>query len=1488
MLYAVAFRYYDREYYGELSAEKELSFGCHKKDTVQIPASEDHLLVLKLSAGGISAMMYKKYIAVELNRIIDLDEEHGVKLYISRITGESTVFLNLPYNGRVSCGRGKANDIIVTFPFVSRRHFLLTCEAGQVHVEDLDSTNHLYLNGKRISKSVMRSGDILSIYTLHFVIRNGVLYFRNIGDALKVDDSLESLQKIPEAEKISTYSVVTSEKKNAHYLYYHLSPRVREQMPHEPIILSPVPAHGASMGGRRGNAAYMISSGAMLAASLATGMISPAALLSRAVGMISPITNMAMYGKMSKEEKKQLEEYEKLRQERYQTYIADQKARINKIADIQRRIVTNENQSPDQCMLTVREMKRSLWERMSSDTDFLLTRLGIGKQRLCVEVKSHRDEDAFRMEDDELDQLAEQIIEETSYVDNIPVCVPLKNYQTVGIIGPREKRFYLLRSMLVELTSQHNYKDLRLVCFFDEEEKGVWGILRWLPHIWDETGQVRYISFDEERRHTLCEMMSDMIRHRKAESQMESQKQNRQFFPHYIIIVQNQELLYKEAIYDDLVSNSQTLGITAIFLSDTIYNLPQTSQYLIDLTGKPYAYEREKFDERVFFSQDGPVHQAELESFCRLMAAVELEEKGRKTAIPSTISFLQGYKVETVEQLAIWDRWKHSEPYRTLAAPIGVMEGGKIFSLDVRSGESSHGPHGLLAGTTGSGKSELLQTWILSMAVNYHPHDVNFVIIDYKGGGMSDLLEPLPHVVGKITNIDQNISRSLISLKNELKRRQKIFARAGVNNIDKYQNAYQRGETSERLPHLIIVTDEFAEMKKEEPEFMTELNSIATVGRSLGVHLLLATQKPAGVVTDQINSNSRFRICMKVQDVSDSREMIKRSDAAKITQAGRAYIRVGEDEIFELFQSFFSGAEYSNHRTSGIRSENQVRIVGVTGNRINLSAGYQKKVLSEKDELHAIIEYMNQICTLHGIQKMPAPWLPELPGWLSLEELETEKGFDGTGWTKRGGLAVPVGRYDAPSLQAQGIQYVDFLKIGNYGVFGAPLTGKTTLLKTVLVSLCMHYTPADVELYVIDAGNWSLKEFAVMPHVREVILNQEEERLKTCVVSLRKQLEKRKKRFLEHSVSSFLTYKETVSEELSAIVIIVDQIDKLFGQYPELDEIITEIASAGAAYGMFLMFSANSYLGIRYKFMQLIKGMIALQMTDKGDYSSLVGPTVGVSLPNMPGRGLMKGNPPVLFQTAFYAKEREEQSRAEEISHLAEQMRAAWIPSVLEPEKEISLFEQFSLETNGLLVGSDAKTGKPIRILLRDPYIFLVSSNSTEKNRTILEKLKKMVTGGGSEIIWADQTNGVSILEKLIEEFEKRRKSYQTTSQMADFEEKKWISQYRQICLFIEDIGLFAAGLSKETQKGYARIFKKATGLGLMVFVGGRNDDLSIENPELLIHTVIQAQNMLVFDGCVSDYPFIQCELEPFQIGIRLEKAEAALVYQGKLTLIRF
>ena len=1495
-MFAVALRYNDREYYKVVEADRGVVFGSGKKVAVQIPDAPEWLLTVKFQNGRVTIISKQgKVIETEYHTnelIFPFGQSQDVVVYTSVIVGVSESKMILPYNGLISVGRREDNDIILGYPIVSGHHFQLSCENGTVHVIDMDSTNHLYLNGKIIDRAVMKTDDVLSVFTFRFILKNGMLYFENLGSALNFSESVSQYLEInEEAGLITTESVLKGDEK---YLSYHLSPRIREEMPSEPIYLSPVPEQARSLGGSKGNMAFLLSSGAMMAASLATGFISPVMLLARAAGMISPVANMARYGKLSKEEKKQLEEYEKLRQEKYQAYIDDQKAKILKVANIQRKILTTENQAPTQCLDTVNSLNRNLWERMPTDDDFLTTRLGIGRVKLCVEVKTRHDDNDFRMsEDDELETLGNKIIEETRLVDNTPVCVALGQLQTVGIVGSEEQLVYLLRAMLVEITAMHSPADVKLVFLADRPSQSRWGVLRWLPHIWDETKQVRYISFDDESRHVICELLEDIIRKRKndiSKNEFTGEKAPL-VLPHYVVVAESRDLLCQEAIYEDLASNNEKLGMTTIFLSDDLYGLPQKCQVIVEAKDKPCVYFRESLNEKLIFDMDELIHQKDLESYARRISAIELDSGSNETGIPNSVTFLQGYNAHDVHDLDILDRWENSEPYRTLAAPIGVMNGGKIFALNVMSGEGSHGPHGLLAGTTGSGKSELLQTWILSMAVNYHPHDVNFVIIDYKGGGMSDLMEPLPHVVGKITNIDRNINRSLVALKSELKRRQQLFAKAGVNNIEKYQRAYKNGEVDHPLPHLILVTDEFAEMKKEEPEFMTELNSVATVGRSLGIHMLLATQKPAGVVTDQINSNSRFRICMKVQDVTDSREMLKRPDAAKITQSGRAYYRIGEDEDFGLFQSFYSGAEYVEDKKAVAANENQVRIVGVTGNRINPVVRSNEKKSDSKDELTAITEEINRICQLNNITKMAGPWLPELPKWLPLKEVFEKSEEEIFAYKSiNDSIKIPIGMYDIPEHQAQGVCYLNLSEVGHCAVYGMPGSGKTFFLKTLITSIGYLYRSNDISITVLDAGSWSLTEFEKMPHVKEVILNQDTNRIDKFIGIIRRELNVRKEAFVKKAVNSLAAYRASVSSDLPAIIIVVDGITQLFEQSMQLEEALTEVAASGSTYGIHLVYTANSSIGFKYKFTQLIKQSIALQLPDKGDYINVVGRISG-GIPMFPGRAYIKGNPPISVQLAAYSEHKDEIERNKDVESIIKDIIDAETTVIAEQQTVEAIADaeesaDIVMPRTTLGIGIDINTLERVIINLSKEYSLLICGENDADSRNVLNSaVKQFKSRDDCQVIGINTSNYQDSLQNLVGLLSDRKKQRKEQVWSEDYTEEKWLSGYQQICIVLEDVRSLIDSMDDKDKKTLRRLITLSGGLGVAVVAYCDKRTLEEKASDIICNALVEMKNVIGTVYEPADFSFLRSRIENSG-WIGLEQGEAFVVTEDYLKVV--
>ena len=363
------------------------------------------------------------------------------------------------------------------------------------------------------------------------------------------------------------------------------------------------------------------------------------------------------------------------------------------------------------------------------------------------------------------------------------------------------------------------------------------------------------------------------------------------------------------------MGNKDTSGFSAnqldtafLFFENEKYELPLGCDNVITLKNNSNGeLIRSELKDQVFDFEYRDIDDQLMINISLKLAPVFCEEISLENSLTKNITLFELFNILSAEDLDLDNRWRESEIYKSMSAPIGVKTKNEIVSLDLH--EKAHGPHGLVAGTTGSGKSEILQTYILSMATLFHPYEVGFVIIDFKGGGMVNQFKDLPHLLGAITNIDgREIDRSLMSIKAELQKRQRLFAENDVNNINNYIKLYKAGKISTPIPHLILIVDEFAELKADQPEFMKELISTARIGRSLGVHLILATQKPAGQVNEQIWSNSRFKLCLKVQTKEDSNEVLKSPLAVEIKEPGRAYLQVGNNEVFELFQSAYSGA----------------------------------------------------------------------------------------------------------------------------------------------------------------------------------------------------------------------------------------------------------------------------------------------------------------------------------------------------------------------------------------------------------------------------------------------------------------------------------------------------------------------------------------------------------------------------------------------------
>lgn len=415
---------------------------------------------------------------------------------------------------------------------------------------------------------------------------------------------------------------------------------------------------------------------------------------------------------------------------------------------------------------------------------------------------------------------------------------------------------------------------------------------------------------------------------------------------------------------------------------------------------------------------------------------------------------------------------------------------------------------------------------------------------------MANLFKNLPHLLGTITNLDGAQSmRALASIKAELQKRQRLFGENDVNHINQYQKLYKEGLVSEPMPHLFLISDEFAELKSEQPEFMKELVSTARIGRSLGIHLILATQKPSGVVDDQIWSNSKFKLALKVQNTSDSNEILKTPDAAEITLPGRAYLQVGNNEIYELFQSAWSGADYVENKEDKEHLDATIYAINDLGQYEILSEdlsglGSSKEVISVPSELDAVIDYIHDYAEINEIEALARPWLPPLPESVYLQDLHAIQFKEA--WTKeKKPLKATVGLLDQPELQSQTPLTLDISKDGHVAVFSSPGYGKSTFLQSVIMDVARQHSPEHLHVYLLDFGTNGLMPLKSLPHVADIITLDQVEKCEKFLRRIEDLLKDRKQLLSKYGVASLEMYERASKEVLPTILITLDNYDSV-------------------------------------------------------------------------------------------------------------------------------------------------------------------------------------------------------------------------------------------------------------------------------------------------------------------------------------------------------
>lgn len=1156
-----------------------------------------------------------------------------MNLFIDFLVSDENYDKVIPMNNieEIRIGSDSDNEIIISDTFVDKAHCKVALDSSHnFYITDLNSRFGVFINGKKVEgRTYLCENDFIIICGYKFLFKNSCLCISKNNENIEIKglniyikDVKDSLLKYPCLQR---------------------SPRIIEPLPQDDVEICEPPEKPSKPSN------MIITSiipliGTVFMFLILNGQGIKYRLYSIGIMGISAVVSLIVYILQNNEYKKKY----RMREIKYNEYLEKCNTDISILKSEQIRITNNMNPGESVCINRVNEFERELWERAKGDPDYLKVSLGKGKVPISFSIKGPKDTNNF--DEDQLRKKANNLVKNNTSVDQCNITIDLKEDAPIGVIGKREYTTNFITSLLIKLTAQYSYEDIKIAFIFPVDELNKWKWLRWLPHVWDEKRDVRFLAYDKNSTHRVLNSIYSLIKDKSD--------------AHYVIFFTDPSLIENEPIMPLIESNS-SFGVSGIFLYDYIELIPKECKYIIEVNSPNEGVLRKiKNDsEKIKFVHEN-IEEYDMEEYSKHLAPVYVKNSFSHKLLPSHYTLFDMYNINNVNELNIDRLWNENKIYESMAVPLGINASGEIINLDIH--EKSHGPHGLVAGTTGSGKSETLQTFLLSMAINFHPHDVTFIIIDYKGGGMANQLKDLPHLVGTITNLDGNkIARSLISIKSELKKRQRLFDKFEVNHINSYMKLYKAGIAKEPMPHLVIVADEFAELKHDQPDFMNELVTTARIGRSLGVHLILATQKPAGVVDNQIWSNSKFKLCLKVQDASDSNEIIKSPLAANIVEAGRCYFQVGNNEVFELFQSAWSGAKkYEDNDLN--KKEIDIYEIGIDGTRKSLySTNEENENKFSKTQLEIIVEEIKKVCSKRNITEIPCPWMPPLPTSITYDEVEK------IGRSVRSDIYAVIGIIDMPKSQTQKPLLLK-LEEGHTILFGAPTTGKTTLLQTVIISLIKRYSPEDINIYILDFGTMALKIFEDSNMVGGVVTANNEEMMNNFIKFIRKELNRRKEILSDMEVSSHAAYKEAGYKDLPNIVIIIDNFSACQELYPNNEDDFIVLSREGANLGISLLITSTNSSSIRYKMSVNLKTSFSLNCVDKSEYSNIFGRVPEILPESSKGRGLFKEDEIYEFQGALPVEGETEIERVSNIKkiivnrNIKYKVKATKIPSVPE------------------------------------------------------------------------------------------------------------------------------------------------------------------------------------------------------------------------------
>ena len=1105
-------------------------------------------------------------------------------------------------------GRDESCDVVLRDPMISKRHAKIVV-GGSVEIIDDNSANGIVSSGETIQRLILADGDIFTL-----------------GDTVLTVEGIQARAAAPE-----TASSTVAFNRSPRIDVYFVGEELEAPEPPEPARAQRIPFLPALAPLVMGGVMFLITHSKY---SVIFMMLSPVMLLG----------NYFENRRVTKRAYKQDVEM-------FEQSLAALVAKLRVLQDEERAVRRQEHPSASEVVEAVRDLSPLMWTRRPEHASFLALRLGLGTQPSRTTVKMP----SVRKSPIEFVEQLDQTVLPFATVDNVPVVCDLATGGALGISGPGEVRNGVAASIIAQLVGLHSPAELAIVAIASVHTSQTWEWIKWLPHVESEYSPIKGSALANTAGlvGSLVGELSDLIGQRSEDDGAS--------FPKVVVLVEDDGPFVRSSLVQ-LAEAGAAHGIYVVWLGESTPALPAVCRTFLELepssfgaaTGKVIEMERvqpvviETLDRTGvdwFGRRLAPIYDAS--------SAVDSESN-----VPGSVAFVSEAGLDLVSDPSfIIDRWTESNSLRTpdgpkktlkrdntLRALVGRTSTDALY-LDLRT----QGPHALVGGTTGAGKSEFLQTWVMAMAAAHSPQRVNFLFVDYKGGAAFADCIALPHSVGLVTDLSPHlVQRALLSLNAELRHREHILNEKKAKDLLELE----RRQDPETPPSLVIVVDEFAALVQEVPEFVDGVVNVAQRGRSLGLHLILATQRPAGVIKGNLRANTNLRVALRMADADDSTDVIGNAQAAGFDPGlpGRGVAKTGPGRL-SLFQTGYVGGI-----TTGVGPAAKISIRDLEfgdGNEWDPPASRQRDEVDTDgipSDIARIVTTVRAANEQLGLEAPRRPWLPELSELYDLAGLPT----------RRVDSELVFGVLDQPESQSQGTVAFHPDIDGSMVVYGTGGAGKSTALRSIAVAAGLSARGGPCQVFGVDFGSRGLSMLDVLPHVGSIIVGDDVERVARLFRQLRQTLDQRAERYSSINAGTIEEYRRLAkAPDEPRILLLLDGYPAFrsafeVGQNGWLIDTLQSLAGDGRPLGIHVVLTADRPGSVQASLASSIQKRLVMRLASDSDASAVEGvPRGGFGENSPPGRAFLDGQE---VQVAVFGGSAEPTGQARALEKLAGSM----------------------------------------------------------------------------------------------------------------------------------------------------------------------------------------------------------------------------------------